>query len=411
MKIILFFVVIFQIQGTGMALMEENNKINIHGFLSQGFLVSTGNNFILDSKKGSFHFNELGINFTTQVADRLHVGIQFAARDFGDTGNDKVIIDWAFADYNWHDWLGLRLGKIKMPLGLYNKTRDIDMLRTFILLPQCVYSDSIRDTTTSLKGIGLYGVVSPGSLGNISYQASIGTTEIDLDGSTIKHFESFTGLNVTQCKVDRLLNGSLYWETPLNGLRAGFTFLNTKLVCSSTLIKDMVIPLNVPPYMLIIALKGDIFTIECPKYRINVFSLEYTRNNFVLAAEYLNMRKEIYINSIKFQNYLLWNSKSYYISGTYRLSEQFEFGINYTSCNTDMGGQIFPPPISPYLLYQKGLCVAARFDFNPHWTFKVEGHLLKGAALCFSQNNLNEAGIPVFARNWTLFGAKMSYTF
>ncbi|HLP48957.1 MAG TPA: hypothetical protein VK469_23655, partial [Candidatus Kapabacteria bacterium] len=158
MKMFLLLFVIFQVQGMGTALTEESGKINTHGYLSQGFLLSTRNNFILDSKKGTFHFNELGLNFTTQLTDRIHIGIQFSARDFGDKGNDKVVIDWAFADYNWRNWLGLRLGKIKIQYGFYNKTRDIDMLRTFILLPQSIYPEIYRDTATSMKGIGLYGV-------------------------------------------------------------------------------------------------------------------------------------------------------------------------------------------------------------------------------------------------------------
>lgn len=414
MKMIFCLFVISWVQGEGVhaALTEEAPKINIHGYLSQGFLISSRNNFILDSKKGTFQFNELGINFTAQVTDRIHVGIQFAARDLGDTGNDKVLIDWAFADYNWRNWLGLRVGKMKLPYGFYNKTRDIDMLRTFVLLPQGVYPEIYRDTATSMKGIGLYGVVSPGFMGNISYQASIGATEVDLEGSSIDLFETIGDINITKCDVSRIFNGCLVWETPLKGLRAGFTLLNIKLKCSGVITKDFTVPLEFPPYAITLAWKGDLFAVECPKYQINVFSIEYTWKNLVLAAEYLKMRHEMKLYVIdRYKNDMLLTTESYYISGAYRLSEHIELGINYSAYSTDLDGKLVPPPASPGLDDQKDLCAAVRFDLNPHWTFKMEGHLIKGAALCFPKHNLNDSGVPVFARRWSLFGAKMTYNF
>ena len=408
MKLVLFTLVILQLPLT--TLTEDDFKINIHGYLSQGFLISNRNNFVLNSKKGTFHFNELGLNFTTQLTDRIHIGMQFAARDLGDKGNDKVIICWAFADYNWRDWLGIRIGKMKLPAGLYNKTRDIDMLRTFILLPQSVYPEIFRDAVVSMKGIGLYGVVSPGTIGNISYQTSIGTTEIDVEGSTVDLFESLADVDVEKLNLGRLFIGCLFWETPLKGLRAGYTILNLNLVCSGTLTTDVVIPMPFPPYdKITLAWKGDRFTAKCPNYQFNILSIEYSWNNLVLAAEYLKMHQRINLNVIdRYKDNMDIHTKSYYLSGTYRLSELFEFGINYSSYTSDWDEQLNLPP---YFHYQKDLCAAVRFDLNSHWTCKLEGHLIKGAALCLPRNNLNDAGVPIFARRWSLFGAKVTYTF
>ena len=147
----LFFVFLVSVFIPVSALTQESFKIDIHGYISQGYLISNRNNFLANTENGTFHFNELGINFSTELTEKIRLGIQFAARDLGDSGNDKVIIDWAYADYQWRDWLGLRLGKIKMPVGFYNKTRDIDMLRTFILLPQGIYLENYRDACTSVN--------------------------------------------------------------------------------------------------------------------------------------------------------------------------------------------------------------------------------------------------------------------
>ncbi|HAO21106.1 MAG TPA: hypothetical protein DCQ37_11925, partial [Desulfobacteraceae bacterium] len=88
----------------------EAEGIDIHGFISQGYLYSNKNNYLGESEKGSFQFNELGINFSKDMTENLRIGMQFFSRDLGETGNNAVEVDWAFGDYHWHDWLGFRAG-------------------------------------------------------------------------------------------------------------------------------------------------------------------------------------------------------------------------------------------------------------------------------------------------------------
>src|SRR5882724_11010020 len=57
--------------------------LQIHGFASQGFLVSSYNNYLAKSKRGSFEFTEVGINFTKPLTDNLRLGVQLFARDLG----------------------------------------------------------------------------------------------------------------------------------------------------------------------------------------------------------------------------------------------------------------------------------------------------------------------------------------
>ena len=80
---------------------------------------------------------------------------QFLARDIGDFGNDEIYIDDALADWRYQDWLGFRAGKMKRPGGLYNKSRDIDTARTFILLPTGQYNEVLREAQMATKGVGI----------------------------------------------------------------------------------------------------------------------------------------------------------------------------------------------------------------------------------------------------------------
>jgi len=79
-------------------LAQERDRIDVHGFLSQGFLQSDRNNFYAKTKAGTFQFNEFGINFATELTDRLRTGLQLLSRDLGNIGNNKVDIDWAYAE-------------------------------------------------------------------------------------------------------------------------------------------------------------------------------------------------------------------------------------------------------------------------------------------------------------------------
>src|SRR5215208_1527935 len=98
--------------------------VQIHGFVSEGAFWSTSNDYIGKSSRGSVKLFEVGLNVSTEIADRLRVGAQLFARDFG-AFEDPPRFDWAFLDYRFRAWLGLRAGIIKMPFGLYNEYTDI----------------------------------------------------------------------------------------------------------------------------------------------------------------------------------------------------------------------------------------------------------------------------------------------
>jgi len=345
---ILFFVFLAGVFVPGNAFTQESFKIDIHGYISQGYLLSNRNNFFANTEKGTFHFNELGINFSTELTEKIRLGIQFAARDLGDSGNDKVLIDWAYADYQWRDWLGLRLGKIKLPVGFYNKTRDIDMLRTFILLPQGVYLENYREAATSIKGIGLYGEILNNIIGNFSYQLLFGTTNIFKDGSTSKGIEAQGSFNIEEFDVGDSFSGSIIWESPLKGLRIGATAVDTEITAHAGLTEDISIPVAFPPYTMPLARRGDAVTILMPNTSVYTYSLEYTWNNLVLAAEYQLMNQDIIIKTADMELVeKRLNPKSYYGSAAYRFVDWFELGFYYAVFyldRNDQKGTGFDPP-------------------------------------------------------------------
>ena len=135
----------------------DDNAIQIHGFVSQGGLLTTDNNYLAHTEHGSLEFTEVGLNFTKPIDDRLSVGAQLFARDLGPDGNYSAKFDWLQIDYHWQDWLGFRAGRVKIPYGFYNDTADIDAAQPVALLPQSIYPETNRNFLLAQTGVEAYG--------------------------------------------------------------------------------------------------------------------------------------------------------------------------------------------------------------------------------------------------------------
>ncbi|GAB3374758.1 hypothetical protein NCG89_02565 [Spongiibacter taiwanensis] len=139
------------------------NDLQVHGFASQAFLKSEGNNIYGDSLDGSTDFMEAGLNANYRHSSRLYVAGQVISRDAGNTDNGDINLDYLFADYklgeNDQSGIGARIGRVRNSYGFYNDTRDVVFTRPTILMPQAVYfeGNGLREFLFSSDGLQLYG--------------------------------------------------------------------------------------------------------------------------------------------------------------------------------------------------------------------------------------------------------------
>src|SRR5580704_7460413 len=155
-------------------------SVEVHAFVSQGFIFSVNNNYLADSTThGSFEFSEIGLNFTKSVTDKLRVGMQLFAQYLGPTGNYTPQFDWFYLDYRVKDWLGFRAGRVKIPFGLYNEINDVDSARVPILLPQSIYPVESDNFLLAQTGGEVYGYSKSRVLGGLEYRAYGGTILVD----------------------------------------------------------------------------------------------------------------------------------------------------------------------------------------------------------------------------------------
>jgi hypothetical protein len=154
----------------------DPTAVEVHAFVGQGFLLTKDNNYIDgNSSHGTVQLSDVGLNVTKTMGDKLRFGMQLFAQDFGTSGTYVPTVDWAYGDYRFTDWLGIRLGRVKIPFGLYNEVNDIDSARTFILLPQGMYPLSYRQYLFAQTGGEVYGYLRMGRAGALDYHLYGGT--------------------------------------------------------------------------------------------------------------------------------------------------------------------------------------------------------------------------------------------
>jgi hypothetical protein len=378
--------------------------IEVHGFVSQGFIKTTQNNYLAESKRGSFEFSEVAINFSKDLTDRMRVGMQLFTHDLGPLGNYRTRFDWFYLDYHFFDWLGVRAGRTKLPFGLYNESSDIDAARVPILLPQSVYPVANRDFLLAQTGAELYGNVPLGPVGSLEYRVYGGTVFFDTSDVT----SVFT--NIT---VPYILGGRLMWQTPVSGLQAGGS------------VQTLRIDADVPPAQVAaLQMAGTLpagFTGDLPlkiPALLGVGSLEYSANDLLVAAEYSRWRLRIEspVPALAAETSV---SERFYVMSSYHLRPWLSPGLYYSvmfpHASDRSGKKPEPdsPPNAPPLgraAYQHDVGATVRFDLNPYWLLKVEGHFMHGTAGLDSTLNDNTP-LSSLTRDWGVFLVKTTAYF
>jgi hypothetical protein len=358
-------------------LTAEEAAVQIHGFVSQGALLSSDNNFLAESERGSLEFTEAGIALSKQLDPRLRVGFQLFARDLGPTGNYSAKLDWFNLDYRWRDWLGIRAGRTKLPFGLYNEFVDVDAAYAAVLLPQSVYSITSRDFLLAQTGVELYGYYRLGErAGALDYRAYLGSIYLSIP--------STPEVQVVDIDVPYVAGGRLIWETPLDGVRIGGSLLTGQ-------IDGDFIQFGMPVQLLI-------------RQKNVLGSIEYTADSLVFSAEYGRgfSNNKLTVPLMPDANAKAKTTSEFgYLMATYRLTSWLQPAAYYSLHYPNKDKREGPAG------RQHDAALSLRFDITPNWILKLEGHHMRGTASL--QSTLNDPTSLV--NRWYLLAAKTTVYF
>jgi hypothetical protein len=338
-----------------------DRKVQIHGFASQGFVHTNDNNWLTmnTANVGSGEFTDFGANASTQITDKFRVGAQIYDRNLGELGRWHPSLDWAFADYRFKPWFGIRGGKVKTTLGLYNDTQDLDFLHPFALLPQGVYAIDLRDSTIAHTGGDVYGSIPLGKgRGTLSYTGYAGQRQDSHYGGypfllkappALVNLSSYGGLQY---------GGDLRWTTPLRGLLAGISRMNEDIDGYGT--TTAFGPLT--PYH------------EWSKADwTNQYYGRYTHDKLQIDSEYRRYWRDqaIYSGAFLAQT----DVRGWYVAGAYKVAKRLQLGSYYSHYSLYGPPQNIGGTTSGHI-YDK--VVTGRVDLNRFMNVKVEGHFMDG---------------------------------
>ncbi len=362
--------------------------LDIHGFVSQGAFISTANNFLGHSKRGSVELTEAALNASREVADRLRVGLQLFAHDVGPLGDFTLRLDWGYLDYRWRQWLGVRAGRIKLPFGLYNEVNDVPAGRLPIFLPQSIYPTAQRDFLLALTGASVYGSPIVGDAGEIDYQAFFGTIFIDPTETT----------NILAIDTRRVLGAQVFWRPPIEALRIGASLLNIRadfnLQFSEEQIAQLIaLGLAQPGY-------DGKAQIRLRDANYLVGSAEYAHGRWLFAAEYSRqLTHGIAVPAMLLPDTDV-DTERFYGLASYRFDDHLEVGGYYSVNHLDAADRTGKRrPVGPaHAGYQRDLTLTARYDINEFWLLKAEGHFIQGTSDLLVADNPGET-----TKDWGLF--------
>ncbi len=375
---------------------EVFEGFQVHGFLSQGyFLTSNHNNLFGESTRGgSLDFTEIGVNASWAPRSDLQLAVQVLSRRAGGAAEGEPELDFGLLDYTVVETptrrLGVRVGRVRGPFGLYNDTRDVAFTRPSILLPQSIYFDRTRELQISGDGILFYGE-GRGAWGNFVLEF-LGPFFPRVDNENTEQAVFVVSDRPGDLDGGVSFLGRLIYETPLRGLRLAVT--------GGRVVSDY----NPGP--------NDIFEDGTDTFEPLIFSAQYEAEHWSLTGEYLRRSVEDEGFSPLFDQDIAGDN--YYIQGIYRLDPHWEMVVRYDvfyGNNDDRDGSEFEAAtgLPSHLLFAKDWTVGVRYNVTPSWMLRAEYHNVYGGTLfLFPEDN---ADLLVLNKKWDIFALLVSYRF
>lgn len=214
----------------GLATGLDLGDVQVHGFLSQAAIKTSENRFFGDSDQGSFGLTEVGVNASYRPHPSLLLSGQVLARRAGDMSDGTPSLDYLLTDLSMistpRTRLGVRVGRIKSPLGLYNETRDVPFTRPGIFLPQVIYYEKVRNLVLSSDG-AMLDFEKFGDWGTLSLVAGGGRPLIDDNVEW-----SFTGQDADGSfrSNDLFWSGRLLYQDPAEKLTLAWSFATNSMM-------------------------------------------------------------------------------------------------------------------------------------------------------------------------------------
>jgi hypothetical protein len=186
------------------------SKVTFHGYLSQAYAKSDGNQILGIPKAGTLDYDTAALQVRADMTAADSFAVKFRHERNGLSPAQKTVpdvaLDWVFYEHQFGD-SAVRVGRVKVPLGIYNEVRDVGTILPFYRPARDFYGQGAYSTETV-----------DGAL--VSHRFRLGSGW-DLNGDVYYGNWNLFDSHQNEVKVSKSLGTQFFLETPVSGLRFG----------------------------------------------------------------------------------------------------------------------------------------------------------------------------------------------
>jgi hypothetical protein len=214
--------------GAALPALAQNipEKLTIHGYLTQAYAISDGVPSMGMTGEGTSDYRRAALLVRYDASMRDKFIMQLAHRRLGSSPTQAfesdVKLDWAFYEGRFGETARLRVGRVPIPIGIYNETRYVGTLMPFYRAPFAIYSegsfaaeaiDGVTFTKRFMRDAA-YSVEMTAYLGSYGY----------LESGTMYPPGGEPVFAVARARANRAGGAWVWLTTPIDGLRIGSGF-------------------------------------------------------------------------------------------------------------------------------------------------------------------------------------------
>ncbi len=332
-----------------------------------------------------------------------------------------VALDYAMVGYRFNEKLALDVGRVKRTTGLYGDVQDIDLVRPMAFLPLDFYPKAFRPVSAAVDGASVRGHIAMGASNSLDYQVYVGlVTPFSADTPFVLGVNDAAPFLTDSVDAREAKGATLFWNTPVEGLRFGVTYNDNKLTyggvaktaaqLASSPTESRNLPSALPAGLWAGSIAGRPVTSDI-SVAYSYASAEYTRGRWQFAAEYLYQRRlGVTALPVLGTSAKLAELDTYYFMVTYEASNRWNlaayYGEGYADINDRRGrnNRLLPA----HRNWLKDLAAGASYNLSANWLLKAEAHALNGTKGIVSTSNGDAAK---WQPNWGYYVVKTTLSF
>jgi len=299
-------------------------RVSLHGYVNQAYAVSDEHPIFGIPTDGTTDYRDLALQFRYDQDRKNTFVLQLRHQRLGTSAAtpDDVELDWAFYQRNVSDRFALKLGRIPLPLGIFNEADGAAMTSPFFRPPHELYDRQY--TSKTLEGILLSSSLGDAAGWSFDVDGYFGQWALDRWNRDL------------ELDARNAIGAQVWANSPLPGVRAGAGAYRC----------DVESPAGVPnDYLMLHA------------------SVEADLDRWRFASEYLRGNLDTY------GRYRAW-----YVQAGLQVTEQVSVHARgaVARIETPINGHSLDAPLS------EDLAISLNYAIHPALLLKLEGHTNDG---------------------------------